>query len=259
MWDPTTYLTYGDLRARPFHELVARVWAEAPRRVVDLGCGPGNLTRTVAQRWPQATVEAFDSSPEMVEKARAAGLEAEVLDAREWTPWADTDVMISNATLQWIPEHRELLRRWAGQLPAGAWLAMQVPGNFDAPSHVLARELAASARWRTRLGGAAPLGGPDTVSGAAEYADLLADEGCSVEAWETTYVQPMDGPGAVLEWITGAALRPVRAALGDADWEEFRGELGERLAEAYPARADGTTWFPFRRVFVVARTPRPTL
>ncbi|OLT38461.1 trans-aconitate methyltransferase [Saccharomonospora sp. CUA-673] len=254
MWDPVAYQTYGDLRGRPFHELLARVPVEAPRRVVDVGCGPGTLTATLRERWPGAELEAFDSSSEMVEAARAAGLAAEVVDAREWVPRPDTDVVISNATLQWIPEHRDLLRRWVTALPAGAWSAMQVPGNFDAPSHVLTRQLAASDEWRSRLGPGL-LRGAETVSDPVEYAELLADAGCAVDAWETTYVHALEGPDAVLRWITGTALRPIRAALGDDDWEAFRGELGERLAEAYPRRSDGTTWLPFRRVFAVARTP----
>ncbi|MCR3718676.1 trans-aconitate 2-methyltransferase [Prauserella flava] len=254
MWDPAAYLTYGDLRGRPFHELVARVPAERPRRVVDAGCGPGNLTASLARRWPSAQLEAFDSSPEMVEAARAAGIAAEVADVGTWTPKPDTDVLVSNAVLHWVSGHGDLLRRWARQLPSGAWLAMQVPGNFNAPSHVLTRRLAASERWRSRLASVS-LRGADAVDDPEDYADLLADAGCTVDAWETTYVQPLHGDDAVLEWITGTALRPIRAALADADWDEFRGELAELLAEAYPQRADGTTWLPFRRVFVVARTP----
>lgn len=254
MWDPAAYLTYGDLRGRPFHELLARVPAERPRRVVDAGCGPGNLTVTLARRWPSARIDALDSSPEMVEAARAEGIEAEVADLRDWVPKPDTDVLISNATLQWIPGHADLLLRWVGELPSGAWLAMQVPGNFDAPSHVLIRRLVASEQWRARLA-TVSLRGAEAVDDPQGYADLLADAGCTVDAWATTYLQRLEGDDAVLEWVVGTALRPIRAALDDEDWEEFRGQLAELLAEAYPQRADGTTWFPFRRVFAVARTP----
>lgn len=254
MWDPAAYLTYGDLRGRPFHELLARVPAERPRRVVDAGCGPGNLTVTLARRWPSARIDALDSSPEMVEAARAEGIEAEVADLRDWVPKPDTDVLISNATLQWIPGHADLLLRWVGELPSGAWLAMQVPGNFDAPSHVLIRRLVASEQWRARLA-TVSLRGAEAVDDPQGYADLLADAGCTVDAWATTYLQRLEGDDAVLEWVAGTALRPIRAALDDEDWEEFRGQLAELLAEAYPQRADGTTWFPFRRVFAVARTP----
>src|SRR5256886_14789274 len=142
-----------DPRPRPFHELVARTGATNPRRVVDLGCGPGNLTETLAKRWPAARLEAFDSSPEMVAAARERGLSASIADVVDWHPSADTDVAVCNAVLQWVPGHPALLTRWAGELPAGAWLAMQVPGNFSAPSHAAVRALAASDSWRSRLDG----------------------------------------------------------------------------------------------------------
>ena len=142
MWNPDVYLAFADHRGRPFFDLLSRVGAEAPRRVVDLGCGPGNLTATLAQRWPDAVIDAVDSSPEMVDAARERGVDAVVGTIADWSPKPDTDVVVSNAALQWVPEHAELLVRWAGQLPAGAWIAMQVPGNFDAPSHQAVREVA---------------------------------------------------------------------------------------------------------------------
>ncbi|MEU0468914.1 trans-aconitate 2-methyltransferase [Amycolatopsis sp. NPDC006131] len=250
MWDPAKYLDYADLRGRPFYDLIGRIDAAEPRRVVDLGCGPGNLTLSLASRWPGAKLEALDSSPEMVEAARTAGLDARVADVREWSPEPDTDVVVTNAVLQWVPEHRSLLRRWVGELPSGAWFAMQVPGNMDSPSHTLVREVVARPEWSARVGG---LRGVEAVASPAEYAELFAEAGCSVDAWETTYVQRLSGPDAVLEWITGTALRPVRAALDDDEWQRFRAELAPLLNEAYPPRADGTTWFPFRRVFAVAR------
>lgn len=254
MWDPEKYLDYGDLRARPFFDLVARVEAEQPRRVVDLGCGPGNLTRTLARRWPDATVEAIDNSPEMVAAARRAGVGARLGDVTEWEPAPDTDVVLSNAVLQWVPGHRELLRRWVERLPSGAWLAVQLPGNFGAPSHTLPSRVARSPRWARRLAEVSLLR-EDAVADPRDYADSLADLGCRVDAWETTYIQRLTGENAVLEWVTGTALRPVRAALEEHEWAAFREQLAPLLAEAYPARADGTTWLPFRRVFAVARVP----
>ncbi|HEY2063516.1 MAG TPA: trans-aconitate 2-methyltransferase [Amycolatopsis sp.] len=254
MWDPAKYLDYSDLRARPFHDLIARIPATSARRVVDLGCGPGNLTVDLPKRWPDAVLEASDSSPEMVEAARARGVDAQVLDVRDWTPRRDTDVVVSNAVLQWVPGHQDLLRRWAGQLPAGAFLAVQVPGNFGAPSHRITRELAGSPEWSSRLG-TLVLREDDAVTTPHAYADLLADEGCAVDAWETTYMQRLSGERAVLEWITGTALRPIRAALDDKEWAAFRDQLAPLLDAAYPPRPDGTTWFEFRRIFFVAQTP----
>jgi trans-aconitate 2-methyltransferase len=253
MWDPSTYLLFDDHRGRPFEELINRVRTDTPRRVVDLGCGPGNLTETLVKRWPSATVEAFDSSQEMIDAARARGLPASVADVRDWQPKPDTDVAVCNAVLQWVPGHAALLPRWVAALPPGAWLALQVPGNFGAPSHVQVRALAASPRWRDRLAG---LRDEDAVLDPAGYATVLSDAGCTVDAWETTYLQRLTGPDAVLEWITGTALRPVKAALSEPEWHDFRTQLAPALRAEYPTRADGSTWFPFRRVFAVARTPQ---
>ena len=251
-WDPQVYLARRDERARPFYDLVARVYAESPRAVVDLGCGPGNLTWLLARRWPSAVLWGLDSSPEMIEDARAAGIDAQLGDVTTWRPEPEVDVVVCNAVLHWVPGHAELLRRWARELPSGAWLAMQVPANFDAPSHATARRLAGDPRWRDRIGGV--LLGPDAVLDAAGYAELLAGAGCTVDAWETTYLHRLDGPDPVFQWMVGTALRPVLAALDDAEWSAFRAELAPQLAQAYPQRADGTTWLPFRRVFAVAVT-----
>jgi trans-aconitate 2-methyltransferase len=253
MWDPNTYQRYGDERSRPFFELVARVRVEAPRAVVDLGCGPGNLTATLADRWPTARVTGLDSSPEMIEKAAAGGwpVEFAVQDLRDWRPGPDVDVVVSNAALQWVPGHEELLAVWAAALPAGAVVAVQVPGNWDAPSHRALRAIAADGPWRDRVAvGTAPR----SVPSAEEYARLLIPSGFAVDAWETTYVHllPSAGPEhPVLRWMDGTALRPVRAALPDEEWAEFRRRLGSRLAEVYPV-VEGLVPFPFRRIFVVA-------
>ncbi|MGZ3147753.1 trans-aconitate 2-methyltransferase [Lentzea chajnantorensis] len=245
MWDPAQYLAFADHRARPFYELLARVRAESPRRVVDVGCGPGNLTVSLRERWPGAVVEAFDSSPEMVEAARRAGVDARVDDVTTWEPPPDTDVVVSNAVLQWIASHPVIAQRWAAVLPEGAWLAFQVPGNYADASHRLIREVAGE-----RL--AHVFRAEQPVLQPVEYAELLA--GCSsVDAWETTYVQRLSGADPVLEWVSGTALRPVRAALSSSDYDAYVAELAPRLREAYPRRADGTTWFPFRRIFVVAQ------
>ncbi|TNH26168.1 trans-aconitate 2-methyltransferase [Micromonospora orduensis] len=256
MWDPTTYLRYADERSRPFNDLVARIPAERPRTVVDLGCGPGQLTATLAERWPTSRVVGLDSSPEMIDRAAAldAPVAVAVADVRDWRPAGDEDVVVTNAVLQWVPEHRELLRRWAAELPTGAWLAMQVPGNFDAPSHRALREVAGRPAWRAEL---APLLRADPVDDPADYAALLTAAGCAVDAWETTYVHLLPAQPAadhpVLAWMEGTALRPVRAALDAAGWSAFRAELGVRLTAAYPVR-QGRVYFPFRRVFVVAQT-----
>ena len=142
-WDPALYLDFDDHRSRPFRDLLARVGATSPRRVVDLGCGPGHLTAVLSARWPDADVSALDSSPDMVAAARERGIDAELADVVDWVPTPDTDVVVTNAVLQWVPSHPQLLPRWLEALPSGAWFAMQVPGNFGAPSHALVRELLA--------------------------------------------------------------------------------------------------------------------
>ena len=259
-WDPAVYLRFGDERGRPFADLLARVGARRPRAVVDLGCGPGTLTATLAERWPEARVTGLDTAPEMVAKARASGVPArfEVADVRDWRPEPDVDVAVCNAVLQWVPDHTALLARWAAALPPGAWLAVQVPGNYDAPSHRALRALAADPAWGGELAAAT---GPRQVPGPDTYARLLISAGCAVDVWETTYVHLLPAPSGeptehpVLRWMEGTALRPVRAALGDGPrWSAFRRALGDRLAEAYPVTGEGPVYFPFRRVFAVART-----
>jgi len=247
VWDPQAYQAFDDQRARAFTDLLARVGCERPRRVVDLGCGPGHFTELLCRRWPDAVLEAFDSSPAMVDEARARGLAVEQLDVRDWNPGPETDVVVCNAVLQWVPGHAALLDRWVRALPEGARLAMQVPGHFDAPSHARVRELAAEPRWRDRVHLTR-----EAVGDPADYAELLAAAGAEVDAWETTYLHRLNGPDPVMRWISGTALRPVREALCDEDWDAFRAELSPRLRAAYPAVGEAT-WFPFRRIFAVAR------
>lgn len=246
-WDPALYLDFDDHRARPFHDLLARVRAAAPRRVVDLGCGPGNMTALLAARWPEAVLEALDSSAEMVAAARGSGVPAQRQAVEDWAPEPDTDLVVTNAVLQWVPTHRALLSAWLRALPAGATFAMQVPGNFAAPSHALARSLAAERGITLR--------GEVGVAEPAEYAALFAAAGAEVDVWETTYVHRLTGEDPVLHWISGTALRPVRDALAERDYEAFTADLAPRLREAYPADPKGHTWFPFRRIFAVAQLP----
>jgi trans-aconitate 2-methyltransferase len=266
VWDPGQYLHFADERSRPFFDLLGRVRAQDPGLVADLGCGPGQLTATLADRWPDAEVRGIDSSAEMIEAAydlpeaardlpEAGGhgparrLSFAVADVRHWQPERPADVIVSNAVLQWIPDHLELLTRWAGILSDGGWLAFQVPGNFDQPSHVILRELARSDRWRPLL---AEVSLNRQAADPADYLDLLARAGCQVDAWETTYLHVLQGEDPVLDWYKGTGLRPVLSALPPGDAARFVADYGTRIAEAYPAAAYGTV-LPFRRVFVVAR------
>lgn len=251
-WDPEQYGKFSGERDRPFVELVGRIGANEPRRVVDLGCGSGALTALLAQRWPEAAVEGIDSSPEMIAAASVPGVTFRVGDIASWQPGTDTDVVVSNAAFQWVPTHRTLLREWAAALPSGAWLAWQVPGNFDSPSHVLMRSLAESPQWKDRLGGV--LRHDDAVASPCAYVALLLDLGWYADAWETTYVHVLPGADPVLEWVRGTGLRPLLSVLGEADRAEFEASYAALLREAYPPGPAGTL-FPFRRIFCVGHKP----
>jgi trans-aconitate 2-methyltransferase len=272
MWDAGQYLRFGGERARPFFDLVAQVSATSPRYVADLGCGPGNLTAALAGRWPEATVVGVDNSPEMIEAARATtengawgpaagsaagspgggtapNLSFELGDVWDWRPERPLDVLVCNAVLQWVPGHDELLLRWADLLAPGGWLAFQLPGNFDQPSHAIVKELAETPRWRGLLADARlnrQAGDP------ADYVALLARPGFAVDAWETSYLHILPGENPVLEWTKGTTLRPVLAALDAEQAAAFVREYGERVAATYPPHPFGTI-FPFRRVFAVVR------
>ncbi len=274
MWDPARYREFGSERSRPFFDLISRIGAAEPAFVADVGCGPGELTAELSRRWPAAEVVGVDSSAEMIAAANEVlaglrapvpagaapagqaavrpGLRFELCDARDWLPGRPPDVIVSNAMLQWIPGHSELLIRWLGQLAEGGWLAFQLPGNFDQPPHMLLRELASSPRWRSLLG---EIRLNRQAADPAEYVDLLARAGCAAEAWETTYLHVLAGEDPVLRWYEGSGLRPVIAALDPGQQEEFLAEYGSLLRDAYPRAPYGTV-FPFRRVFVVThRTP----
>ena len=256
MWDPGQYLRYAGERGRPFFDLIARVGAEDPGYVVDLGCGPGNLTAALGDRWPGAEILGVDNSPEMIAAAQEEAGKRDRLsfalgDIRDWRPGRKVDVLVSNAALQWVPGHMDVIRRWPGLLAPGGWLAFQLPGNFDQPTHAILLDLVQSDRWAPLLGGVAL---NRQAGSLTDYLDLLAGEGCSVDAWETTYLHVLQGPDPVVEWYRGTGLRPVLAALEPGQAEAFVAEYGERVAKAYPAALYGTV-LPFRRVFVVAQVP----
>jgi trans-aconitate 2-methyltransferase len=273
-WDPGTYGEFGGERARPFVDLARRVEATHGRpgdveTAVDLGCGTGMLTAGLTEVWPKALVIGVDSSAEMLEVGRTAArqdisggrLRLEEGDLREWRAVEPVDVIITNAALQWVPGHAELLPGLVRSLAPGGVLGLQVPGNHEAPSHALLRETVSDGPWARRLTDLVrgdPEGKP-AVHTPSEYVDLLFDAGCDhVDAWETTYVHVLDpagehGADAVLLWVSGTALRPFLDALeDDGERQAFRDAYADRLSQAYPRRPYGTL-LPFRRVFAVGR------
>lgn len=268
MWDPNQYRQFGDERSRAFYELVNRIGPTDPLTVADIGCGPGELTVDLCRRWPKADVIGVDSSAEMIAAAQevlaaapsgasgggavgggALRLRFERADARDWEPAGPVDVLVSNAMLQWVPDHESLLVKWVDFLSDGGWLAFQAPANHDEPAHRLLREFARTGRWRDQLGEVAL---NRQSANPADYLDLLSGAGCGVDAWETTYLHLLTGEDPVLRWISGTGLRPVITALAGAEREEFLAEYGALLRRAYPRASYGTA-YPFRRVFVVAR------
>jgi trans-aconitate 2-methyltransferase len=253
-WDPQQYGQFTDERGRPFVDLVSRIAATSPRRVVDLGCGTGRMTALLAQRWPGAIVEGIDSSAEMIAAATPGErLSFRVGEVETWVPPPDADVIVSNATLHWVPTHRSLVAAWAAALPADGWLAFQVPGNFGSLSHTLMRALAESPRWASSLTGVLRHG--EAVATPEEYAELLLAAGLDADVWETTYVHVLSGADPVLEWVRGTALRPIMAALPPASYASFEEEFAAELRQAYPATKHGTTLFAFRRIFAVGHRP----
>ena len=235
-WDPAQYEGFAEHRARPFHDLVGRVRAEAPRVVVDLGCGPGTLTRTLAERWPDAEVIGLDDSPAMLERAREqaarSSMRFEAVDASQWRPSGATDVVVSNAMLQWIPTHRRLIRRWLGDLTPGAWFAAQIPRPYEQPSHAAIVALAEDPAFSEPLHGVATT---RTVAPPEEYTRLFLEAGWSPVVWETEYQQVLTGEDPVFRWTSGAALRPSLQALARWDAEEGAAE-GAGLLEAFVDR-----------------------
>lgn len=260
-WSPTRYLQFTDERSRSFRELTARVAERlvpldaVPDDIVDLGCGPGHLTGVLRSLWPEATVTGIDSSPAMIGKARdhdpgTTYLEGDIGDyAAGRLEVTEADVVVSNAALQWVPRHRTLLT--ALRDTARQVFAFQVPGNHDAPSHLLLREVAAREPYASALGGPVARRATDDPAG---YLDLLAHPDWTLDAWETTYTHVLHGPDPVLRWISATGAQPTLHALQDVDpalRERFEEDYGAALRAAYPARPYGTPLL-FRRVFVVA-------
>jgi trans-aconitate 2-methyltransferase len=262
VWDPRRYLRFEQQRAQPFRDLLARIRADgepAPATVADLGCGPGNATALLSRRWPEARVTGVDSSAQMIEAAARRAvpgrLEFRLGDLRELT--ADrlggrVEVLITNATLQWVPGHLALLPRLADLVAPGGTFALGVPGNFDSPSHSILADLQRTPRWTDRLSG---LEVRPAVPEPQDYLRALDAAGLAAEAWETTYQYVVDGEDGVFDFVSSTALRPVLVELGGAESAaavEFCDEYRAALREAYPATALGgrrVQILPFRRVF----------
>jgi trans-aconitate 2-methyltransferase len=254
-WSPDQYLRFAAPRLRPAADLLAAVPLTAPRAVVDLGCGAGNVTRLIGERWLEARITGVDDSAAMLAKAaqefpRARWQQCGIADWRAGEP---VDLIYSNAALQWLGDHERLFPSLLAQLAPGGVLAVQMPRNFEAPSH---REIANTVRsgpWRARL---APLLVPSPVAAPGVYYEILAPLAARLDIWETEYLQVLEGEDPVKEWTKGTWLRQFLDALADdAERAAFEANYAARLRLAYPRRSDGRTLFPFRRLFLVAAAP----
>ncbi|MDH3302240.1 MAG: methyltransferase domain-containing protein [Acidimicrobiia bacterium] len=249
-WEPDHYLRFADHRARPGVELMARIRHDDPGLVVDLGCGPGNLTALLAERWPRARVVGIDSSAEMIEAARSnhPGVEWIAADIEKWEPERPVDVLYSNATLHWLDDHATMFPRLRSWLtPSSGVVAIQMPDNWKAPTHRIPAEILDDGTWPA---GAAAALMRDRLSAPEDYRRWL--QPAVVDQWRTTYYQELTGPDAVWGWLTGSVLRPVLAALDADDGNRFAVQCKQRYAVAYPHDADGNVLLPFSRLFMVA-------
>jgi trans-aconitate 2-methyltransferase len=251
-WSARQYLKFEDERTRPPRDLLAQVPLEAPRRVFDLGCGPGNSTELLIQRYPQAEVVGLDSSPDMLRQARERlpGRAFVAADLATWHPPEHTDLLFANAVFQWVPNHPAVLQRLIAALPAGGVLAVQMPDNTEEPALALMREVAASGPWAATL--ATTAAARDDLPTPAAYYDLLRPLCTHLDIWHTVYNHVMAGPEAIVEWFRGSGLRPFLSPLNDDIRRAFVAAYSARVAEAYPARFDGKALLRFPRLFIIA-------
>ncbi|MDA1280776.1 MAG: methyltransferase domain-containing protein [Chloroflexi bacterium] len=251
-WDPSQYLKFADHRLRPAIDLLNRVDIESPSVVYDLGAGAGNVTELLARRWPDARVVGVDSSEEMLRRAseRAANIEWEVGDISTWRPERPAELIFSNAALHWVAGHGKLFNELMASVAPGGVLAVQMPRNFGALSHTSITDAAMAGPWRQKL---EPLLQPAPVGLPSFYIEVLSGVASSLDVWETEYMQVLTGDNPVKEWTKGTWLRPLLDALDEPERGEFEATYSELVARAYPQQPNGTTIFPFKRLFIVAK------
>jgi trans-aconitate 2-methyltransferase len=251
-WDPDNYLHFGGHRIRPALDLMARVPLSTPERIVDLGCGTGNIARFLKDYWPGARLTGVDSSAEMLARAFADGLDVTLIEAdlREWQPEDAPDLIFSNAVLHWCDDHAALFPRLLNFLAPRGVLAIQMPRNHSAPSHTCMTEAARSGPWAEKL---EPVLREQPVETPEYYYDVLKPHAWRLDIWETDYMQVLEGDNPVVDWTRGTALKPLLDELDENEKIAFEFEYARRLQAAYPKAGDGKTLFPFKRLFIIAQ------
>jgi trans-aconitate 2-methyltransferase len=251
-WSAQQYLKFEDERTRPSRDLLAQIPLADARKVVDIGCGPGNSTELLVKRWPQAAVTGIDTSADMLRQARERLPAQKFIEVNvaHWAPPENTDVLFANAIFQWVPGHLKQLQRLAGALPRGGVLAVQMPDNLDEPVHVLMREVAQSGPWREQLADKARM--RDALPTPGGYYDALRPICSRLDIWHTIYNHVLDDAAAVVEWVKGTGLRPFLDPLESPERKQYLAEYTARVAAAYPPQADGKVLLRFPRLFIVA-------
>jgi trans-aconitate 2-methyltransferase len=249
-WNTSLYLRFERERTQPSRDLLARITIDQPEEIVDLGCGPGNSTGILRQRWPSAKIVGVDNSPTMLEQAKETDPRTEwcCQDISSWQPASRVDLIFANASLHWLPDHESLLSSLMQQLKPGGILAFQVPALYDQPATEAIREISALDTWRIYAPKSSPIVHPPPA-----YYDYLAGKAGSIDLWETIYHHPLPDHIAILDWYRGTGLRPYLEALPDETARaEFQQQLLMRFRILFPQRANGEVLLPFRRLFVVA-------
>lgn len=252
-WNPALYTRFEDQRTRPARELLARVPLEDAKTVYDLGCGPGNSTELLVERYPHAAVVGTDNSDAMLASARKRLPDVRFVasDIATWQPEAPPDLIYANAALQWVGDHEALIPRLFAALAPGGVLAVQMPDNRDEPTHRLMREVASEQPWAPHIGDAAAL--RTAILRLNDYYDLVAGDAAEVDVWRTAYQHPMDSADAIVEWVSGTGLRPFVDPLPEAERKSFIAEYTRRIDAAYAVRRDGRRLLAFPRLFFIAR------
>jgi len=251
-WSAEQYLKFEDERTRPSRDLLAQIRLASPRKIVDIGCGPGNSTELLVRRWPDATVIGIDTSADMLRQARERLPNQTFIETNvaHWVPPAGTDLLFANAIFQWVPDHLKQLQRLLGKLPPDGVLAVQLPDSLDEPAHLLMREVARQGPWAKQLSEKARV--RDTLPTAGGYYDALSPLCTRLDIWHTIYNHVLDDAASVVEWVKGTGLRPFLELLETPERKQFLAEYTARIAATYLPQADGKVLFRFPRIFIMA-------